>query len=481
MRISRLISVGLAVLLMELSPAVSIGAVAASASGDGAAKPAVSLPAAAPAAQGTFVSFSDFHFNPFFDPSLVTDLVRTEAGRWQSIFERSTITSVGGYGTDSNYMLLKSTLAAARELAPEPDFVFISGDFLGHNFPALFAKYAPRASRAAYRRFVRHTMQFVTDMIRQAYPRARIIAALGNNDSDCGDYELRGGSQFLASLGQLWRPLLGPVPKSFGWTFSSGGFFRVPHPTVPHLQVVVLNTVLFSPKYKICGHGRDMREPELRWLDSTLRDASRRGDKVWLLYHIPPGIDAYATLHAKGPCRDSAVSLWRPGDQDRFWRILGRYSGVVTAAFAGHTHMDEIRLSEGASFIHVTPAVSPLFGNNPGFVVFSYAKDNGRIADARTYYLDLAASGDSSAHWALEYDFAEAYAQPAIDGQTVEAVQKAIGDDTAIRDRYLTYYPVSSASSSTDLAHWLAYWCATKASTPDTFVECYCPAAQPGQ
>jgi sphingomyelin phosphodiesterase acid-like 3 len=485
MRLSGLILAGLGVLMAAMFPAVSMraagGAVAA---GDGVpilqlqqSPPVHPLPAAAPRAPGAFVSFSDLHFNPFFDPSLVARLVQADAARWPEIFERSTVTGVGGYGNDSNYALLQSALAAAREVAPAPDFVFISGDFLGHHFPALFAKNVPGSSSAAYRRFVRRTMQFVTTTIRRTYPRARIIAALGNNDSDCGDYQLRGTSAFLSRLARLWRPLLGPVPASFGRTFSAGGYFTVPHPTVPHLQVVVLNTVLFSPKYQVCGQGRDMSEPELQWLDSTLRGASRRGDKVWLVEHIPPGIDAFATLGAKGACRDSAVSLWQADDLSRFGRILARYPGVVTATFAGHTHMDELRLPEGGGgFIHVTPAVSPAFGNNPGFKVFSYSRADGQIADARTYYLDLAATGDAAGKWALEYDFADAYAQPAIDGQTVRAVEQAIGADPAVRNRYTTYYAVSSASGSAALAHWQAYWCAAKAFTPDAFADCYCPA-----
>ena len=443
-----------------------------------AAAPAIRMPGGAPGANGTFVAFSDLHFNPFFDPSLVAELVRARSERWRAIFERSTVTSVGGYGQDSSYRLLKSTLAAAASFAPRPDFVLITGDFLGHHFPALFAKHAPGASQAAYRRFVLKTMRFVTAMIHEAYPRARVIPALGNNDSDCGDYALPGSSPFLARLEQLWRPLLGAAPGSFARTFAAGGFYSLPHPTVRHVQVAVLDTVLFSPKYQACGHGRDMSAPQLQWLEAILRRASRQGDKVWLIYHVPPGIDAYATLAAKGACRGAAVSLWQAGDLSRFLDLLARYPGVVTAAFAGHTHMDEIRLPAGAGFIHVTPAVSPLFGNNPGFAVFSYAPASGAVADARTYYLDLAATGAGAGRWAMEYDFQEAYGQPGIDGATLRAVQQAIAADPTVRGRYMTYYPVSSAGGRADLAHWQAYWCAAQAFTPASFADCYCPAAR---
>jgi len=442
------------------------------------ASPAV-LPDPAAGLSRSFVALSDLHFDPFFDPSLVPELVKADAGHWQRIFESSAVKGLGAYGQDSSYALLRSALAAAAASAPHADFVVITGDFLGHNLPELFAKYAPGAGGAGYRRFAWKTMTFVTSMIRQAFPRARVIAALGNNDSDCGDYQLRPAGGFLAHLARLWRPLLGTASGTFSQTFPVAGYFSMRHPTVPRLRVVVLNTVSFSPKYQSCGKGGDPAAQQLAWFERTLRAASRRGDKVWLVYHIPPGMDAYATLQASGACADTPVSLWQAGYLSSFQRILGRFPGVVTASFAGHTHMDEFRMPAGGGFIHVTPAVSPLFGNNPGFAVFSYAVATGELGDVRTYYLNLAPGEGAAPEWAKEYDFREAFAQPAMDRSTLEAVQQAIGTDPAVRSRYMTFYPVSSASATPDLTHWRAYWCGIMTFVPADFAACYCPRQPP--
>jgi sphingomyelin phosphodiesterase acid-like 3 len=442
----------------------------------GASPSRAALPAVAPdGSTSSFVAFSDIHFDPFFDPSLVADLVRTDPAHWRALFERSATKSVSAYGNDSNYPLLESALAAAAGAAPDPDFVLVTGDFLAHGLPDQFAKYSPHAGNAAYQRFARQTMEFVTVMIRDAFPRARVISALGNNDSDCGDYQLRPGGRFLARVASFWRPLLGPTTGAFEQTFTAGGFFSVPHPTVRHLRVVALNTVAFSPKYKSCGKGDDLAARQLAWLDRTLHEARRRGDKVWLLYHVPPGIDAFATLRATGPCPASPVPLWRTEDQSRFQRIVAKFPGLVKASFAGHTHMDELRLPAEGGFIHVTPAVSPLFGNNPGFAVFSYARATGEIADFRVYDLDLAAGGPAP-RWAPEYDFREAYSQPKVDDSTLRAVQQRIGSDPEVRHRYMTFYPVSSSSATADLAHWQAYWCGAQTFTPEDFAACYCPS-----
>jgi sphingomyelin phosphodiesterase acid-like 3 len=439
------------------------------------AGPRAAAPATESRASCAFVALSDLHFNPFFDPSLASALIGADPGRWQAIFESSNVTSAGTYGQDSSYPLLRSALAAAAGFAPDPDFVLITGDFFAHGFQATFAKASPGSGQAAYRSFVLKTVAFVTAMIHRPWPRARTIAALGNNDSDCGDYQLEPGGPFLAGLGRLWQPLLGADTGSFPQTFPAGGYFSVPHPTVPHLQVVVLNTVAFSPKYKDCGQGGDRGSRQLLWLQSTLQAARQRGDKVWLVYHIPPGIDAFATLHEPGPCASAVVTLWRPGELTRFRGILAGFPGLVTAAFAGHTHMDEFRLP-GDGFVHQTPAVSPVFGNNPGFAVFSYLPATGELDDVRTYYLDLAAKGGAPAAWALEYDFRQSYGQPAVDAPALHALQTAIGSDPKVRDRYMTFHPVSSANRTTELAHWKSYWCATQAFTAEDFTACYCPS-----
>ncbi len=270
-----------------------LGAIPGTASGLPAAPP----PAAASCGddgQGTFVALSDLHFNPFYDPALVPALVRTDAARWEAVFAGSAVKGLGAYGSDVNFPLLESTLAAAARFAQHPDFVLITGDFLGHNFQQLFAKSAsPGAGNAALRRFVQKTLRFATARIRRTFPRTPVIVALGNNDSACGDYQLQPDSSFLADLTGLWQPLLGPATGSFRQTFPSGGYYSLPHPTVPHLRVVVLNTVFFSPKYKN-GCGNLQPAPRSRGAGAAVarahpagRRAARRPDLARLSH--PPG------------------------------------------------------------------------------------------------------------------------------------------------------------------------------------------------
>src|SRR6476620_1845230 len=62
-------------------------------------------PPPAPGARGTFLALSDFHFDPFSDPTLVPRLVQADAGQWQEIFASAPPAAVSPYGKDANVQL----------------------------------------------------------------------------------------------------------------------------------------------------------------------------------------------------------------------------------------------------------------------------------------------------------------------------------------------------------------------------------------
>jgi sphingomyelin phosphodiesterase acid-like 3 len=441
-----------------------------------AARPAAAQETGLPEA-GTFVSLSDLHFNPFYDSALVSQLVEAPAPQWPALFAGSQITAPSSYGKDTNYPLLQSTLAALRRFGAEPDFVLITGDFLGHDFPQLFQQQSPDKSQQAYREFVRKTLEFLTSSLQATFPGKPVFPALGNNDDFCGDYQIQPRGPFLSMLSRVWEPLLGGRPGTFAKTFPLGGFYSAPHPTTPKLRLVVLNTVFFSRKYKnACGdEGGDPGAFELGWLEGVLDAAARDGERVWLIDHVPPGIDVHSTL-GNGRCPSTPVPLWASDDTTGFFQVIADNAGVVEAHFTGHIHMDEFRLPPAGGFVHGTPAVSPVYGNNPAFQVLSYERSSGALLDERAYFLNVAAGQGATPQWALEYDFRQAYGQNGYNAAALRSLQQSIASNPEIRNRYLTFYPASSSQSSTDQANWQAYWCGIGHLTPADFAACLCPS-----
>ena len=170
---------------------------------------------------------SDLHFDPMADPKLVNRLAAAEPGQWRAVLESSDDTSLGQYGRDSNWMLLRSALRQMAETLPNPVFVIVSGDFLAHGFRRTFDAAASDHSDAAYRVFVRKTMQFLAQQLRQSFPAAPILPALGNNDDVCGDYQLQPGGPFLADALPILHTLLGGDATGIDQNWTSYGNYSM--------------------------------------------------------------------------------------------------------------------------------------------------------------------------------------------------------------------------------------------------------------
>jgi len=271
--------------------------------------PACQPPAPAPTA-GRLLIMSDLHFDPMADPRLVDRLAAAEPDRWQTILESSGDTGLGRYGRDTNWMLLRSALRQMADTSPDISFVLVSGDFLAHDFRREFDAAARDHSDPAYRAFVRKTMQFLAEQLRRTFPAVPILPALGNNDEECGDYQLQSGGPFLTDTLPILRALLGSVAgPSSDLDWQSYGNFSA---RVGGVRVLSTNTNFFSIHYKnACGSpgAPDPGRATLAWLEAELGAAQQAQERVWLLYHIPPGIDGYATLR-QGMCPGGIIPMW---------------------------------------------------------------------------------------------------------------------------------------------------------------------------
>ncbi|MFL6245360.1 MAG: metallophosphoesterase [Thermoanaerobaculia bacterium] len=418
-----------------------------------------------------FLSVSDIHFNPFADPAIVTKLEAADASQWGAILASSTVTAFSTYGSDLNDPLFRSAVDEMRKQLPSPAFVLISGDFLAHGFEKSYQQYATDKSQTAYTAFVKKTNAYVASMLREAYPGARIYPTLGNNDSDCGDYAVAPDGAFLKDFRDVWSPIV--ASRSFDRRFPTGGYYHADVPSLNNVRIIALNANFFSTNYKNpCGTpGPDAGVRELQWLDAELDLARSEGRKVWLLLHIPPGMDVYDTLEYGGTCPTlKAGTFWKDEYAQQYLRITAAHRSTILGSFAGHTHQDEFRIATG-DFIHITPSVSPIFGNNPAFEIVDVDR-NGAIRGYTAWHLP-----NVTLPWAREYSFGDAYQKRAYDTAALTEIAAAIHDDAATREQYFTYSSSGNAKDAAEaLAKWQGYWCGLKAMTGDAFSACYCAA-----
>jgi sphingomyelin phosphodiesterase acid-like 3 len=444
---------------------------------------ALAFSAAAEVEPAAMLVVSDIHFDPMADPALVDRLAAAPPEEWRAILESKGAMRLGRYGRDSTWGLVRAALAQMKETLPHPAMVVIPGDFLTHGFRKAFNAAARDHSARAHRDFVRKTMRFLALQLVETFPDTPILPALGNNDDDCGDYQVEPNGGFLADTLPLLRRLVGSLgAPGFDAEWPHYGNFAV---SAGRIRIVFPNTVLFSKHYRnACGTKPepDPGQATLRWLGAELAAAKEAGRPVWLVYHIPPGIDGYATWY-KGACPDRIVPMWRPADAEGFAKLLRQYGDTVKANIAGHTHMDDFRLMGDAAgnygFALITPALSPIFGQNPAFRTMTY-DEGGGLLDQTTYNLTnlFETAIGLKPRWQAEYTFTREWSLPRIDLPSLAQLYAAIGQNADIRERWHAVYPVSSpvfwALSAGGAQAVRAFDCATGHLTPAAYARCFC-------
>lgn len=455
-----------------------------------------------PAAEATVPALmvSDIHFEPFWDPAKAAQLAAAPAVEWRAILAAPDSpdraqqfadlqNSCHSKGLDTNFLLLQSSLEAMRADASAARFITVSGDLIAHNFNCKFQAVFPHASTSDYQRFVAKTIAFVGTELRGALPRAALYLALGNNDSDCGDYRLNENGTLLSDVALPIAAGLDVPGADRGEALRAlrhGGDYNVPLPApIRNGRMVVLDDIFMSTKYAMCSGapGRKAAADQIAWLRDQLVAARRNRQNVWVMAHIPPGVDPYSTARKmRDLCGGEPAETFLASDE--LASTLAEFGDVIKLAIFAHTHMDELRLLEtagGASAAHPAVAVkmvssiSPVDGNNPSFTVAQVDAANAELADYQVY----AASNQSGVNttWSKEYDFDATYHQPAFTAATVAAVVHGFYADRKAEnpasESYLRNYFVGDKSVFLR-PFWPEYVCALTNRTSQSYRSCVC-------
>ena len=358
---------------------------------------------------------------------------------------------------------------------------------MAHEFECKFTTLVPNAKLGEYRAFTERTIEFVMHELRSALPGVPVYAALGNNDSDCGDYELDVNSAFLSATG---RNLTADLPSRDRAealrTFGDGGYYsaRLPAP-LDRTRILVLDDLFMSQRYQTCG-GKDDPAPaaaQIAWLEQQLDAARRNHEKVWVMTHIPPGVNIYATA-TKGinVCNGETPQMFLK--TEALADAIAGYGDVIQLAIFAHTHMDEVRLlkpkthgvpPEGVA-IKMVGSISPIGGNNPSFTVAEIDAATSEMKDYRVF----AASDKTGTKWSEEYDFAETYKEPAFTAATVGDLIAGFRADpnaqAAPSANYIQNFDSHGAGIKALKPIWKMYTCELMGEGAEEFKECVCGA-----
>lgn len=454
---------------------------------------------AAAAATGLLVS--DIHFDPFHDPAKAKRLDAAPESEWAAILAEPESANAAqdfdalqqkcrARGVDTSYALLRSSLAAMQKQAPGVGFVTVTGDLIAHGYPC---RYKAAVGGTNYEVFVAKTITFVTAELRAAFPKVPVYVSLGNNDSGCADYKLDAGGRFLQETAAAMTDGIPPADRAqAAREFAVGGYYSSAMAPLRKARVIVLNDIYWSPKYETCEGVADPTpgDAELAWLTKELADARMAGDGVWVMGHIPVGVNAYATVaKLTDVCADEKPEMFL--DSDKLDALLDQYADVVRLALFAHTHMDEMRLITPASgagagggfsgeaaaahsvAVKLVPSISPVNGNDPSFTV---AQVNERSATLEDYRV-VVASDKSGTSWSDEYDYAQTYHESdfsatsvarLLDGFRADAKAQQPGSQEYIRH----YFKGDAARELTPF--WGQYACSLDELTAKGYSACVC-------
>ncbi len=426
-----------------------------------------------------FLILSDIHFNPLADPALAAQLMAAEPSQWEAIFSADLHSPAAKYGEDSSWALLSALVTGMQSIQPRPKVIILTGDLLPHKFQDKFSAITHASDPAAFRRFVQKTFTFIGLELGKGSAGVPLLYTLGNNDEECGDYALQPDGPFLQDTQQTVQTLARLKSDAMA-QWASLGSYSAMNPLARHHRILALNSNFWSYRYaNSCGGTASRTDPvqidpgqaEINWLSDQLKDAAAHNDKVWLAYHIPPGIDGHSSSKT-----GKVVTFWKQQYVEAFDKLLDQYRGTIELNLAGHTHMDDIRLvttGQAQTLVLINPAVSPNASQNPAYRLVT-VDAKARPVDITTYYmpnLDVL-------KWEPEYSARPAYGLNKIDAASYRALYQSIDSSPAVSDKWRLYYSVSRPDGVSDKkTYQRSIYCASGNSAPDAFEKCM--AAQP--
>lgn len=376
-----------------------------------------------------------------------------------------------------------------RAGAPAAKFALVSGDLVVHGFDCRFKALLPGKTEAEYAAFVEKTVRYVVGQVRLSLTGVPVYVALGNNDSGCGDYEMDSGDEFLKATQELMVDGLAATAlekKAARLSYSNTGDMSLTMKApMQRTRLIVLNDLFQSRRYTACGKkpNSEAVDGQIAWLTKQLAAARRTKQRVWVMGHIPPGVDPYSTFSKlKNVCAGDAPVMFL--SSEKLADVMGEYSDVVRLGVFGHTHMDEMRLfgkdgsgAAGKVAIKMVASISPVDGNDPSFMVARVNPMTAQMVDYEVISASIKSGQD--AVWQKEYGFRETYHQATFSPETLQKVLEEFGADPDAQSdmsrAYLTDYLVGDKSLLLK-SLWPEYVCALGSHTEKGFAVCMCPA-----
>jgi len=307
---------------------------------------------------------------------------------------------MGSYGCDPPIALWESALKAASREAAGAEFVLFTGDAVRHKQDELLNP-AENVTN-----IIGDISALLVDNFPE-YPNEKLVLGTLGNDDTPHNYEIyvtdmRRPNPWLEKVSRRLEHVnaMGSERKD---EYEYGGFFKA---KVGGLTVLSINTLMYSVKHKPMFPAYPDPFGQFEWLRAELQEAHFANEHVWIVGHIPPGLETYGF-----------APLWQEKYLIAYLNIVQDpiLGAVIKAQLFGHVHADEVRILPqapmGAGPMLLVGAVSPIYYENPSFRLMEYDEDSGALLNVKVFWANLSESYNTSEdlHWSFGYDFLGSY------------------------------------------------------------------------
>ncbi|KAI9986452.1 hypothetical protein PInf_025395 [Phytophthora infestans] len=334
------------------------------------------------------------------------------------------------YFQDAPSPLLESALVYAKEhVVADPELFLYTGDHAAHG---LFTdEYIAKAVETNV-----HAME-------NYYPpkgregRLEATAIIGNADGN-PDYHMEvtdpetESNPSIELISEVWEDSLTAANMDL---LNRRGYLS--YALDDKLHVITLNTVPYSPSHLPDTSKHPDPFGQFAWLDKTLAELQNADKFAYIAGHIAPIVDSYG-----------GNPQWHPKYIVKYKNIVGKYADVIKAQFFGHVHSVEFRVpvtsldgpaGDDDTFqllpMYTTGSISPLFGNNPSFMVWDYDTETYEVLDYAVYASDITDS-EPQLDWKLLFKASEAYGLKSLSLTELSSFMHRVGQNTSLVEMY---------------------------------------------
>jgi hypothetical protein len=154
-------------------------------------------------------------------------------------------------------------------------------------------------------------------------------------------------------------------------------------------------------------------------------------------------------------------------------QVIAKYPGVVALTLGAHTHMGEYRILSADIVLEITPSITPKFGNNPAYKIFTVAGDTLRPTDYRILNYDLASMpGQFNSY----YTFSVAYSMRGFLDVSLSNLYPALRTAAEKQAIYRGYYYSGSSYNGSAVIPisdtvWPIYWSGIGSMVEQAFID----------